>query len=126
MFTTSIAVFLISFIGAVFLVVNRAKFSDGRVAYVNFPKEWDNLLSNFYRATKVLFTELPKHVVLNIYHFFVIVSVDTSKYVRNLIYPKISHIVETVKGTDLPEQKKPASEFLKSIVKEEVDSKKSI
>ena len=119
MFITSITVFAVSFIGAVFLLVNRAKYSDGRVAYVSFPKEWDHFLSKFYRATKVLFTELPKHVVLNIYHFFVIVSVDISKYVRNLIYPKISHIVDTVKGTSLPEQKKEASDFLKSIKKED-------
>ena len=121
MFITSITVFLVSFIGAVFLLANRARYSDGRVAYVSFPKQWDRFLSKFYRATKVLFTELPRHVVLNIYHFFVIVSVDISKYVRNLIYPKISHIVDTVKGTNLPEQKKEASDFLKSI-KREVDS----
>ncbi len=126
MFATSITVFLVSFIGAIFLVINRARFSDGRVAYVSFPKEWDKLLSGFYHASKVLFTELPKHVAINVYHFFVITFVDASKKTKLLIYPKISHIVETVKGTNLPEQKKPASEFLKAIVKEEVDSEKTI
>ena len=106
MFITSITVFAVSFIGAVFLLVNRARYSDGRVAYVSFPKEWDKFLSKLYFAARLLFTELTKGVFKNIYHFFVIVSVDISRSVKGLIYPKISHIVETVKGTNLPEQKK--------------------
>ena len=121
MFATAVTLFCVSLLGALFLVINRARFNDGRVAYVSFPKEWDKFLSHFYHASKVLFTELPKHVALNIYHFLVITSVDISKYIRNLIYPKISHIVETVKGTNLPEQKKPVSEFLKSIRNNDVE-----
>ena len=118
MFITSVTVFIVSFVGAVFLVVNRARFSDGRAAYVSFPKEWDNFFAKFYRASKILFTELPKHVLKNVYHFIVITSVDASRKVNLLIYPKISHIVETVRGTNLPEKKKPVSEFLKSIKKD--------
>ncbi|MEI6478675.1 MAG: hypothetical protein WCO18_00125 [bacterium] len=117
MFITSITVFCSSLLGASFLVINRARFSNGRVAYVSFPKEWDKFLSKFYRASRVLFTQLPKNVVLNMYHFFVITSVDVSRKIKVLIYPKISHIVETVRGTNVPEQKKPASEFLNSIRK---------
>ena len=119
MFITSIIVFGASFIGALFLVFNRAKFSDGSVAYVSFPKEWDKFLSKLYFATRLLFTQLPKDVFKNIYHFFVITSVDISRKVKILIYPRISHIVDTVKGTNLPEQKKPVSEYLKSIRKED-------
>ncbi len=119
MFITSITVFAVSFIGAVFLVVNRVRFSDGKAAYVSFPKEWDSFFASFYHASKVLFTELPKHVLKNVYHFIVIMSVDVSRNAKLLIYPKISHIVETVRGTNLPEQKKPVSKFLKSIKKEE-------
>ncbi|MFA6463876.1 MAG: hypothetical protein WCV55_02635 [Candidatus Paceibacterota bacterium] len=121
MFITAITIFCASFIGAVFLIVNRAKFSDGRVAYVSFPKEWDKFLASFYHASKVLFTELPKHVIMNVYHFIVIMTVDASRKMKVLIYPKISHIVETVRGTNVPEQKKEVSEFLKSI-RREVDS----
>ncbi len=115
MFLSAIIIFLISLIGSVFLIANRLGSQNGEVAFISFPVSWDLFLEKFYIASKILFRELPVKVARNFYHFVVIISVDTSRKIKKMVYPKIAHIVEVAKGTDIPEQTKPASGFLKSI-----------
>lgn len=105
----------ISFIGMGFVVLNRARVVEGGEFYVPVKDSWNKSIENFFEKIKFFVTEFPKQAGIKCFHFLVIKCVELARKMKSLIYPKISHIMDTVKGKDVPKVKGKASEFLRSI-----------
>lgn len=119
--TIAITTFGISFAFLWAMIANRIREVRGGIPVVSFKFSFDRKLRKYARLTGIIATELPKHMGREAMHFAIKKSVDILRKVRGKVYPRIAHIVETVKGKDLPKNKGSVSLFMKA-VKEHKDS----
>jgi hypothetical protein len=113
MFT--ITTFFISLFAIVFLLINKKREIDSGMAFVSFAHaneiHFKQKLEGIKRTTK----EMPKKVAHIAAFIAVKQGVKTFEKVKEIVYPKISHIVDAVKGRDIPKNKGSVSMFLKHI-----------
>ena len=119
----AITIFLLSFVGILFLLINKSLALHGRKAFVTVSHEVNHKLKT--KADQLLVTvKRSPEVVWKTFLFLIIkISVIAIEKFKARIYPKIAHLVDSVKGRHIPKNKGSASFFLTNI-KEHKDSQK--
>lgn len=119
----AITIFALSLLGILFLLVNKARELNGKKAFLTISHEVNHKLKT--KADDVLVTiKRSPEVVWKTFLFLVIkISVILVDKFKARIYPKIAHLVDSVKGKHIPKNKGSASFFLTNI-KEHKDSQK--
>ena len=113
MFT--IVTFFISLLAITFLFANKKRELEKGVAFVNLSHVNEIHFKKKVENVKVMTKEMPKKIA-NVAAFLAVKQgVKTFEKVKEIVYPKISHIVDAVKGRDIPKNKGSVSLFLKHI-----------
>lgn len=113
MFT--ISTFFISLFAIAFLLLNKKRELENGVAFVSLAHANEIHFKQKIEVIKKTTKEMPKKVV-NIAAFIAVKQgVKTFEKVKEIVYPKISHIVDAVKGRDIPKNRGSVSLFLKHI-----------
>ncbi len=117
--TAAITIFAISFVGIIFMLANKARhLSTGR-AFVSVSDDTNAKVLKVSRDTAVMIKNAPKIVAQTAAFLALKGSVIVYEKAKKKIYPKIAHLVDAVKGKDVPKNKGSASFFLTSIRRED-------
>lgn len=121
--TLAIIILIFSICGVSITLFNKVRELDTGKAIISISKDTDQKIVDLYTKIYLYIKELPKRIfhsgvilVLRLFYVF-------SSKLKKKIYPKISHLVDTVKGRDLPKNKGSVSFFLER-VKEHSDGLK--
>lgn len=109
---TIISLFFISLLLIVTMIFNKLRQIEKGKAFITLNGSFDNVLGAKVNFSKKMISEFPKHFGREAFYVFIHKSVAGLKHLKNIIYPKISHIVESVKGKDIPKERGNASFFL--------------
>ena len=113
MFTSII--FFVSLVGIIFLFWNKKRELEKGCAFVDISHVSEHSLKEKIKGITESAREMPRKAV-NVATFLAVKQgVKTFEKVREVVYPKISHIVDAVKGRDIPKNKGSVSLFLKHI-----------
>lgn len=111
----TITLFFISLFGIMFLFINKKRELDKGEAFVCLSHCDEHHLRNKFREVQVSLREMPRRAG-NIVAFLVVKQgVRAFEKLKKVVYPKISHIVDAVKGRDIPKNKGSVSLFLRHI-----------
>lgn len=98
-----------------FLFINKKRELDRGEAFVCLSHCDEHHLRNRFKAMQVSVKEAPRKFG-NIVAFLVVKQgVKAFEKMKEIVYPKISHIVDAVKGRDIPKNKGSVSLFLRHI-----------
>jgi len=107
--------FFVSLVGIIFLFWNKKRELEKGVAFVNISHVNESFLKEKVKAGADAAKEMPKKVANVVAFLAVKQGVKTFEKVKEVVYPKISHIVDAVKGRDIPKNRGSVSLFLKHI-----------
>lgn len=108
-------IFCIALLGIIFLFVNKKKELETGVAYVFISHVNESYFKERLAELVVATKELP-HKLANIGAFLAVKSgVHIFEKTKKIVYPKISHIVDAVKGRNIPKNRGTVSLFLKHV-----------
>lgn len=113
--TTIVVIFGGSLLGIAFLFWNKSREERLGKPFIRVRSGFDFAAGKYSEVSKIITTELPRHALRESFHFAIRQIVALLRKVRNKIYPKISHIVDTVKGVDIPKSDKPSSSYLSDV-----------
>ena len=97
------------------MVGNKLREIQTGKGFVSISLEADDAIRAKIFFGKKVVTELPRHFGREAFHFAVQKTYVGFSKVRDAFYPKIAHIVEAVKGKDIPKNKGGTSFFLVNI-----------
>lgn len=113
--TLAIIILIVSICGVSVTLFNKVRELDTGRAIITINKDTDQKILYLYTKIYHYVKESPKKIV----HLLVIWALRFfyvfSKKLKKKLYPKISHLVDTVKGRDLPKNRGKASFFLEKI-----------
>lgn len=115
MIMVTTAIFFISLLGIVFLFLNKARELEQGKAYVKVSWGSDERLKQRIDAVKLKVRALPREALHATAFFTIKHSVHVFDRAKSVIYPRISHIVDALKGRDIPRNRGSVSLFLKYI-----------
>lgn len=108
-------IFFLSLAGIVFLFWNKQRELTRGQALVRLNFGSDKDLKQKIENVKVHAKDFPKRAA-NITAFYAVKhGLNAFEKVRQVVYPRISHIVDAVKGRDIPRNRGSVSLFLKHI-----------
>lgn len=113
MVTTTI--FFISLLGILFLFLNKWRELEQGKAFVKVSWGSDERLKQKIDEVKVKVKALPREALHATAFFTVKHGVNLFEKTKSIIYPRISHIVDALKGRDIPRNRGSVSLFLKYI-----------
>lgn len=111
----SISFFFISFIVIVVLITNKVYELENGRAFIVFHRNADNRLKNIANKVKIIAKSAPREIGRIALYFLIKKGVEVGEKIKTKIHPKIGHIVDAVKGRDLPKNKGKVSFFLTKI-----------
>ncbi|MDB5204031.1 MAG: hypothetical protein JWP09_59 [Candidatus Taylorbacteria bacterium] len=107
--------FFVSLVGIVFLFWNKKRELEGGRAFVDISHVNEHSFKTKMKDVGQSAKEMPKKMA-NVAAFLAVKQgVKTFEKVKEVVYPKISHIVDAVKGRDIPKNRGSVSLFLKHI-----------
>ena len=108
-------IFFISLLGIIFLFWNKKRELERGRAFVAISHVNEHFFKVKMHNVGQSAREMPKKVA-NVMAFLAVKQgVKTFEKMKEVVYPKISHIVDAVKGRDIPKNKGSVSLFLKHI-----------
>lgn len=107
--------FFISFVVILAMIGNKLREIQTGRGFVSVNLNADDAIRAKMHIGKKAVTELPKHFVREAFHFAIQKIFVGLHKIAHIFYPKIAHIVETVKGKDIPKNKGGASFFLSDL-----------
>jgi len=107
--------FIISFAGIGVMILNKMRHLNTGRGYINIASHVDDKIRAKGVVARKVLTEFPKHFSREAMHFGIRQGVTGYRKVKAKVYPKIAHIVDAVKGKDVPKNRGKASFFLKNI-----------
>ena len=109
---TFFTLFLISALAIVFMLMNKLREIEGKKSFVSIGSHLDESIRHKIILLRKAVVEFPRHFSREAFYAFVQNSVLLFRKLRAKIYPHIAHIVDAVKGKDIPKNKGAASFFL--------------
>ncbi len=116
--TIALIIFGLSLLIMFLVILNKNRFLEKGSYLIDIKSDWDKKILYIFRHTVFFIKEFPRYTARRAGHFLVIKALEWFGKIKILIYPKISHIVDTVKGKDVPKMRGEVSEFLRSIKEE--------
>lgn len=107
--------FFVSLAGIIFLFWNKKRELEKGCAFVDISHVNEHSFKEKVKEISQSAREMPKRAFSIVTFLAVKQGVKTFEKVREIVYPKISHIVDAVKGRDIPKNKGSVSMFLKHI-----------
>ncbi len=107
--------FFASLVGIIFLFWNKKRELERGRAFVAISHVNEHFLKAKMKDMGQMAKETPKKVANVVAFLAVKQGVKTFEKVKEVVYPKISHIVDAVKGRDIPKNRGSVSLFLKHI-----------
>jgi hypothetical protein len=112
-------IFGISLLGIIFMLLNKMRqLSTGR-AYISVSEHTNAKVQKISQDTALMIKNAPKVVAQTVAFLALKGTVIVYEKAKKKIYPKIAHLVDAVKGKDVPKNKGSASFFLTSIRRED-------
>lgn len=108
-------VFFISFLALVFMLYNKHNELVKGKGIVKISIASDEDIRQRIETIQLNIKEFPRKVIHLTAFFTVKHGLNIFDKVRQIVYPKISHIIDAVKGKDVPKNKGSVSLFLKHI-----------
>lgn len=119
----TIAIFAISLVGIVFIFLNKKReLSSGR-PYLNLSFGSDFHLKQKIENARVSVKEMPKRAAHATAFYAVKHGMVAFERAKALVRPKIAHIIDAVRGKNIPESNGSVSPFLRQIEEKKVDLK---
>ena len=109
------AIFFISLSGIVFLFLNKWREIEMGKAYVRVSVEKDTRLKQRIDEFKVRVQSMPREAFHAAAFFTIKHAIAVFDRTKHRIYPRVSHIVDALKGRDIPRNRGSVSLFLKYI-----------
>lgn len=110
-----IITFFISLSGIIFLFMNKKRELETGVAFISISHGNEHFFKAKMKNAGQAAKEMPKKAANIVAFLAVKQGVKTFEKVKEVVYPKISHIVDAVKGRDIPKNRGSVSLFLKHI-----------
>lgn len=108
-------IFCIALLGIMFLFANKKRELETGVAYIFISHVNEAYFKEKFSGLVVATKESPRKIA-NVSAFLAVKSgVHIFEKTKQIVYPKISHIVDAVKGRDIPKNKGTVSLFLKHV-----------
>jgi hypothetical protein len=107
--------FFVSLLGIIFLFWNKKRELEQGKAFVAISHVNEHFFKTKMKDVGQSAKEMPKKVANVVAFLAVKQGVRTFEKVKEVVYPKISHIVDAVKGRDIPKNRGSVSLFLKHI-----------
>ncbi len=101
----------------IFLVAHKRRELNTGATLISFNGKVDNFVNTQKVFVKKIVTEFPKHFGREALYTAVHKSIKINNKVKELLHPKIGHIIESVKGKHFPKSKGESSSFLVHIEK---------
>ncbi len=111
----ALTIFVLSLIVIIAMVGNKLREHTHGKAYITVSPELDESIRRKAHIAHKIGTEFPKHFGREAFYAFVQKSVVFYRKIKAKIYPRIAHIVDAVKGKDVPMNKGGTSFFLSRI-----------
>lgn len=115
-------IFFISLFGIIFLFVNKRREMLYGKPFMNLSFGSDYHIKQKIEGVRVSAKNFPRKAAHITAFYAVKHGITAFEKTKQIVYPKISHIIDAVKGRDIPKNKGSASLFLKHI--EEFKNKK--
>jgi len=112
-------IFGLSFVGIIAVLVNKVQHMHKGKAFVSVSIETDAKVQKISKTTISVVKNLPKIITHTIAFLALKYSVIAFEKAKKKIYPRISHLIDAVKGKHVPKNKGSASFFLTSLKKDE-------
>lgn len=107
--------FFVSLVVILAMIGNKLREIHTGKGFVSVSANADDAIRAKMFVGKKVVTELPVHFGREALHFAIQKIYFGFKKIRDIFYPKIAHIVEAVKGKDIPKNKGGTSFFLVDI-----------
>lgn len=122
--TFAITIFFLSFAGIAFLLVNKSRELAGKKAFVTVSHETNHKIKSVTDKVTVSIKKSPQVVWKTLLFVVIKVSILVFEKAKTKFYPKIAHLVDSVKGRHVPKNKGSASFFLTNIKEHKEAGKK--
>lgn len=109
------AIFFISLLGIVFLFLNKWRELELGKAYVRISSQQDMRLRKQIDVVVVRVRSLPRQALHAAVFFTIKHAIVIFDRTKQKLYPRIAHIVDALKGRDIPRNRGSVSLFLKYI-----------
>ncbi|HYC34356.1 MAG TPA: hypothetical protein VEC13_01340 [Candidatus Paceibacterota bacterium] len=116
--TTAIIIFAVSFLGIIAVLFNKLQHINKGKAFVSVSARTDARVEQFSKNTVGLVKHAPKMVAQTAAFLAIKGSLAAYEKAKKKVYPRIAHLVDAVKGKDIPKNRGSASFFLASIKKD--------
>lgn len=110
--TIPITIFFISFLATLGIIGNKIKENETGTAFVSFHRGADDTMHRFGKKVRGFVKHAPREMARLVLYFLVHKAVLVYEKLKEKVYPRISHIVDAVKGRNVPKNKGNASFFL--------------
>lgn len=121
--TLAITILIVSICGVSLTLLNKVRELDTGKAVISINKDTDKKILDLHARVTLFIKESPKKIV----HILAILALRFfyvfGKKIKQKLYPRISHLIDAVKGKDVPKNKGSVSFFLER-VKEHSDNLK--
>ena len=111
----TIAIFFVSLLGVVFVFLNKKREVEEGKPYLNLVFGSDFHLKRTIESAKTSVKEMPRKAANATAFYAVKHGMTVFEKVRGLVRPKIAHIIDAVRGKNIPTNKGSVSVFLKNI-----------
>lgn len=115
--------FFVSFVLIVAMILNKFREIQTGSGFVSWSPNADDAIRKQIFIAKKFTTEFPMHFSRECLHFSVQKLYLVFTKARDIVYPKVAHIIDAVKGKNIPQNKGGTSFFLVN-VQEHKDSLK--
>jgi hypothetical protein len=112
-------IFTLSLIGVIAVIVNKIQHMNKGRAFVSVSVETDERVKKISKTTVFVVKNSPKIIAHTVAFLALKYSVIVFEKAKKKIYPRIAHLVDAVKGRDVPKNKGSASFFLTSLKKDQ-------
>lgn len=116
--TAAIIIFGVSFLGIIAVLFNKLQHMNKGKAFVTIGASTNERVERFSKNTVGLVKHAPKMLVQTAAFLAIKGSLAAYEKAKKKVYPRIAHLVDAVKGKDIPKNRGAASFFLASIKKD--------